>query len=169
MIDMIQINPEARKSVAEYLQEQRGKAFPEYFYDFMHSYMPSMLYMSANNDQYSSKLTKSEKTFNGSLSDQRILKIFGDFDQITEAIGTSDVGKGYLILLPVICSCSRSCVTNKAKRALLQLISRIAKHVKDSIRLDRLLPHTFVFLKDEDAGIRSLAIVTIIEIVYLIT
>jgi len=36
---MLQRDPRKRHSANEYLSEQRGKAFPEYFYSFLQSYM----------------------------------------------------------------------------------------------------------------------------------
>ncbi|CAO3616553.1 unnamed protein product [Cunninghamella echinulata] len=39
VLHMIQLDPKARLSAKEYLQQWRGKAFPTYFYDFLHEYI----------------------------------------------------------------------------------------------------------------------------------
>ncbi|CAA9997654.1 unnamed protein product [Nesidiocoris tenuis] len=44
--DMIQRDPQARMSAEFYLDQQRGKLFPEYFYTFLHSYM--LIYCDTN-------------------------------------------------------------------------------------------------------------------------
>jgi len=41
VIHMIQKDPNERLSANDYLNNEKGKAFPEYFYDFMLSYMKS--------------------------------------------------------------------------------------------------------------------------------
>ncbi len=39
LADMVQKDPGERQTANEYLSEQKGKAFPEYFYSFLQSYM----------------------------------------------------------------------------------------------------------------------------------
>lgn len=84
---MIQLDPQKRYSAEQYLEFWKGKVFPEYFYSFLHQYMELITDISSG--QYSS--TGSAR--NVSEPDQRIERVWLDFDKISYFLGYQD-GQG---------------------------------------------------------------------------
>lgn len=78
---MIQVEPESRFSADEYLNFWRGKAFPEYFYTFLHQYM----HMCTDPSSGRSPITAT--TANLGESDDRIDRVYHDFDKISYLLG----------------------------------------------------------------------------------
>ncbi|KAJ9669604.1 Serine/threonine-protein kinase [Coniosporium apollinis] len=72
---MIQLEPESRYSAEEYLNFWRQKTFPDYFFNFLHQYMYTITDPSSGHGPIGSE--KFEE------SDNRIDKIYYDFDKIT--------------------------------------------------------------------------------------
>lgn len=78
---MIQIDPEKRYSAEQYLEFWKGKVFPSYFYNFLHQYMELITDPSSGNNPMSG----SQK--NMGESDDRIDRVFYDFDKISYFLG----------------------------------------------------------------------------------
>ncbi|KAF3767769.1 hypothetical protein M406DRAFT_61566 [Cryphonectria parasitica EP155] len=78
---MIQLDPQKRYSAEQYLEFWRGKAFPDYFYTFLHQYMGVIT------DPYSGQYSVSGATSNLGEADERIDRIFYDFDKISYFLG----------------------------------------------------------------------------------
>ena len=73
---MIQIQPESRYSAEEYLHFWRSRAFPEYFYGFLHQYLGSIT------DPSSGRSEVHPDDINFGEADDRIDKIHYDFEKI---------------------------------------------------------------------------------------
>lgn len=93
---MIQVQPEARFSAEEYLTTWRRKAFPEYFYTFLHQYLGLFTTPSASPStsvrRSPSMITNHVDGNEASLSamaqpDDWIEKIYLDFDKISYFLG----------------------------------------------------------------------------------
>lgn len=78
---MIQLEPESRYSAEEYLNFWRRKAFPEYFYSFLHQYMDLI------SDPSSGRVSVVPDTVNFGEADDRIDRIYYDFDKISYFLG----------------------------------------------------------------------------------
>ncbi|KAK7749024.1 Serine/threonine-protein kinase [Cytospora paraplurivora] len=78
---MIQLDPQKRYSAEQYLEFWRGKAFPDYFYTFMHQYMEVIT------DPSSVQFTNPSETRNLGEADERIDRVFLDFDKISYFLG----------------------------------------------------------------------------------
>ena len=74
---MIQLEPESRYSADEYLNFWRRRAFPEYFYSFLHQYM----YLIT--DPTSGRAPITTGLENLGESDDRIERVYYDFDKIS--------------------------------------------------------------------------------------
>lgn len=81
VVHMIQLEPESRYSADEYLNFWRHKTFPEYFYSFLHQYM----YVITDPTSGRSPITTG--TVNLGESDDRIDRVFYDFDKISFFLG----------------------------------------------------------------------------------
>lgn len=78
---MIQLDPESRYSAEEYLNFWRSKAFPEYFYNFLHQYMNLIT------DPANGRAPITTGTENLGESDDRIDRVYNEFDSISYALG----------------------------------------------------------------------------------
>lgn len=78
---MIQLEPESRYSAEDYLNFWRRKAFPEYFYSFLHQYMGLIT------DPSSGRAPVLPETENFGEADDRIDRVFYDFDKISYFLG----------------------------------------------------------------------------------
>ena len=78
---MIQLEPESRYTAEDYLNFWRRKAFPEYFYSFLHQYMGHIT------DPSSGRAPVIPETDNFGESDDRIDRLYYDFDKIAYFLG----------------------------------------------------------------------------------
>ncbi|KAG7116422.1 putative serine/threonine-protein kinase VPS15 like [Verticillium longisporum] len=78
---MVQLDPERRYSAEQYLDFWKGKVFPEYFYNFLHQYMELVTDPSSGNSPISGA------SRNLGEADDRIDRIFLDFDKISYFLG----------------------------------------------------------------------------------
>lgn len=78
---MIQLDPHKRYSAEQYLDFWKGKAFPDYFYTFLHQYMEVIT------DPSSGQYPVSGATTNLGEADERIDRVFYDFDKISYFLG----------------------------------------------------------------------------------
>lgn len=81
---MIHVDPESRYSAEEYLDFWRKKVFPDYFYSFLHQYMGLIT------DPSSGRSPVSGATTNLGEADERIDRIYYDFDKISYFLGYED-------------------------------------------------------------------------------
>lgn len=84
---MVNLNPAERLGAAEYLEQWREKAFPEYFYTFLHKYLASVI-----DNSNSKQSTKKKQAI--SEGDHRIYSIYLDFDKISACLGYNDQQTG---------------------------------------------------------------------------
>lgn len=78
---MIQLDPESRYAAEEYLNFWRRKVFPEYFYSFLHQYMGLIT------DPSSGRTPVLPETDNFGEADERIERVYLDFDKISYFLG----------------------------------------------------------------------------------
>lgn len=81
VVHMISRDPEQRYSAEEYLNFWRQKTFPEYFYSFLHQYMYFVT------DPSSGRATFTSGKDNLGESDDRIDRVYFDFDKISYFLG----------------------------------------------------------------------------------
>lgn len=81
---MIQLEPESRYSAEEYLNFWRRKAFPEYFYSFLHQYMGMIT------DPSSGRNPVLPDAANFGDADDRIDRVYYDFDKVAYFLGYED-------------------------------------------------------------------------------
>jgi phosphoinositide-3-kinase regulatory subunit 4 len=86
---MISIDPQARYNAEEYLKFWKDKAFPGYFYSFLHQYMHLITDPSSGR----SPLTSSKE--NLGEADERIDRLYADFDKVSYFLGYDGPQKGF--------------------------------------------------------------------------
>lgn len=134
---MIQKDPNKRLSADEYLEQQKGKAFPEYFYSFLKGYM----------EKFATSPVLSP--------DEKIAIIKRDTNVILNALQLKNEGKdcnetneGIIIIVSLITSCLRGLKHCTAKLNSLEIIHNISSYLSPEIILDRLLPYMIYLSND---------------------
>lgn len=133
---MISLNPAERKSADVYLDEERGRLFPEYFYTFLQSYM-----------QMFSSLQILPP-------DDKIMRLSSDINQIIDIFApkpTADEEKsderpipdddGLIIITAVVTSCIRGLKYCMTKLRCLEILQKLSMHTTSETVLDRILPY----------------------------
>ncbi|KAJ5783237.1 hypothetical protein N7457_005011 [Penicillium paradoxum] len=95
ILHMIQLEPESRYSADEYLNFWKGKVFPEYFYSFLHQYMSLMT------DPSSGRTDVDTESANRGEADERIERVYLDFDKVSYFLGSNTRGVGAPSNIPV--------------------------------------------------------------------
>ena len=78
---MIRLNPEDRWHAQDYLDEFKGKAFPLYFYQHLHTLMQEIT------DPTSGQKPAPTNDANNGVSDDRIERIYEDFEMLSVSLG----------------------------------------------------------------------------------
>ncbi|XP_064641912.1 phosphoinositide 3-kinase regulatory subunit 4-like isoform X2 [Lineus longissimus] len=146
---MMQKDPNLRLSAEEYLIQQRGKAFPEYFYTFLKLYLqrfasPPIL-----------------------AAEERIMRIKKDIDDILKNLDVdkdnSEENTGLVLIISLITSSLRSLRYCHTKLVGLELLLQLTNYVTSEIILDRLIPFMLWFANDPLPRVRAEALHTITE------
>ena len=91
---MIRLNPEERWHAQDYLDEYKGKAFPLYFYQHLHTLMQEIT------DPTSGRKAITVGEVNNGESDDRIDRIHNDFEMLTISLGYRNVQQSIPTRLP---------------------------------------------------------------------
>ena len=185
---MIQIEPEARYSADEYLNFWRHKAFPEYFYSFLHQYMGLIT------DPSSGRTPVVPDTTNFGDADERIDRVYNDFDKISYFLGfehdkisvpvpiydhqplpdpttsknkgsTSAGDDGTLIFLTLVVSSLRNTARSTARLHACDLMLAFGARLTDEAKLDRVLPYIVTLLSDRSDAVKITALRTMTKLV----
>ncbi len=191
---MIQLEPESRYSAEEYLNFWRRKAFPEYFYSFLHQYMGMITDPSSGHNPVLPETT------NFGDADDRIDRVYFDFDKIAyflgyeddkagakniafkdevipvqidlpnnrhqaTALGRHSVDDGSLIFLTLVVSSIRNTARATARIRACDLMLAFAERITDEAKLDRVLPYVVTMLNDKADIVKIAAIRTITQLV----
>ncbi|KAI4165482.1 MAG: hypothetical protein LQ342_000892 [Letrouitia transgressa] len=195
---MIQLEPESRYSAEEYLNFWRRRAFPEYFYSFLHQYMWLIT------DPSSGRASVLPDTNNFGEADDRIDRVYYDFDKILYFLGnenatnhhkhlpeTNDsvvplqidisnnnqettfvrkhsVDDGSLIFLTLVESSLRNTSRATPRLRALDLMLALSERITDEAKLDRVLPYIVALLNDRSEIVRAAAIRTVAQLVSLV-
>ncbi|ORX83365.1 hypothetical protein BCR32DRAFT_150444 [Anaeromyces robustus] len=176
--DMIQLNPEDRKSADYYLEHWKGKAFPNYFYDFLHGYISSFTDLSVykNSDDKIESIYKNFEVVIESISlddytnkninellefleysnfelEKEIQRLKFEFTPTKDQIQKMHDG-GCQILITYICSNIRNVYLPSSKIYALDMIFFLALCVSDQYKLDQVLPYFLSLLHDENAYVK---------------
>ncbi|KAK9879938.1 hypothetical protein WA026_008448 [Henosepilachna vigintioctopunctata] len=156
---MIQIDPSKRLSAEDYLAQERGKLFPEYFFSFLQSYM---LIFSA-----SPTLTPDEKILRLKNDIGSVFKFLGPIqDEINDEKGDFEKDKsgeceGLVIITSLVTSCIRGLYECSSKLYSLEIVLELAMHANDETILDRILPYIMFLAHDSTVRVKIVAINTI--------
>lgn len=133
---MISLNPAERKSADVYLDEERGRLFPEYFYTFLQSYMQMFSSLQI--------LPPDDKIMRLSSDIKQIIDIFtpkpnADDEKSDERPIPDD--DGLIIITAVVTSCIRGLKYCMTKLRCLEILQQLSMFTTSETVLDRILPY----------------------------
>ncbi|XP_058442985.1 phosphoinositide 3-kinase regulatory subunit 4 [Malaya genurostris] len=162
---MLNLDPKKRKSAELYLDQERGKLFPEYFYSFLQSYLQMF------------------STIPIVPPDEKITRLHSDIDQIIEIVtekknrpssqeseevtpelaNTEDCklqseGDGLILITAVVSSCIRGLKFCSSKLASLEIFRKLAANTTSETILDRILPYILHLAQDSAPRVRVRAL-----------
>ena len=130
---MISQEPGERLTVEQYLNDQRGRVFPEQFYTFLQSYIAV----------FSRSPLMS--------SDQKIMRIHKDLHYLQTLLDSADPGdmidsSCLVIVTNVVISCVRSLQLTSCQLSCLEILEWLSAKLSADIILERILPQLIHFL-----------------------
>lgn len=138
---MMQKDPVHRLSAEEYMIQQRGKAFPEYFYTFLKLYIQRFAQAPIL------------------PPDDRISRINRDLSLIKKHLLISEKdpeeNMGLVLIISLLTACSRKLHFCHTKLLTLQLYLEFSKYVTADVILDRIIPYMLHFANDSFPRVRA--------------
>lgn len=198
ILHMLQLDPESRYSAEEYLSFWKNKAFPEYFYSFLHQYMSLMT------DPSSGRTKVEAESANRGETDDRIERVCLDFDKISYFLGapsqkmpnsamaehfqlTGEIlpvkldlpsgeappsntqsDEGVLIFLTLIVSNLRTTSKASARIKACDILLAFSERLSDEAKLDRVLPYIMILLADKTDAVKIAAIRTLTQLLEMV-
>lgn len=145
---MISIDPAERKSAEIYLDRLRGSLLPEYFYQFLQSYI----------QMFSSVPIMPV--------DDKVNRLHADTDQIIEILcpknddGTEN-NDGLVLITAMVTSCIRGILRCNSKINSLEILQKLAQRASAEVILDRILPYILHLTNDTLPRVRVCALDTL--------
>jgi phosphoinositide-3-kinase regulatory subunit 4 len=196
---MIRLDPSERWHASDYLDEYKGKAFPLYFYNHLHTLMQEIT------DPSSGRKSVTASDTNNGGADDRIERIYDDYEMLSVSLDYQDMKpvaspepsyltglfplqvdlpnsrhtahaahpsgdeNGTFILLNVVTASLRSCARSASKVRACELLLAFAERLPDEAKLDRVLPYVVLLLEDPDEMVLVAALRTMTQILSLVT
>jgi phosphoinositide-3-kinase regulatory subunit 4 len=170
LTSMLSLDPKERRSAELYLDQERGRLFPEYFYSFLQSYVQMFTSIPATpNDEKIDRLSKDIQTIINYLSDGRFQdqKEEENSKEIGEKLGGSE-DDGLILATAVVTSCIRGLNYTNSKISCLETLLKLAQHTTSDVILDRILPYILHFAHDASPNVRVSALDCLTESLCLV-
>nr|XP_014094276.1 phosphoinositide 3-kinase regulatory subunit 4 [Bactrocera oleae]XP_036213743.1 phosphoinositide 3-kinase regulatory subunit 4 [Bactrocera oleae] len=167
---MINLNSMYRKSAEDYLDEERGRLFPEYFYSFLQSYL--QMFSSSPIMSPDDKILRLHSDIGHCI---KVLtndpNITPDVDEKTGAIYTTKKmdncqrlpaeQDGLILIITVVTSCIRGLKQSNTKICSLEILHRLCKYTTSETILDRILPYILHLAQYSTSKVQVQAIETL--------
>lgn len=151
---MLDRNPKKRKSAEVYLDEERGKLFPEYFYSFLQSYLQmfsstpimspddKILRLHADIAHCIKVLTNQVDNNNDDDNNENNEKSDDSKEKIDlERCYTIPDQDGLILIITVVTSCIRGLQHCNTKINCLEILQKLGEYTSSETILDRILPY----------------------------
>uniref|UniRef100_A0A182JVS5 non-specific serine/threonine protein kinase n=1 Tax=Anopheles christyi TaxID=43041 RepID=A0A182JVS5_9DIPT len=149
---MLSLDARERKSAELYLDQERGKLFPEYFYSFLQSYLQMFSTVPV--------VPPDEKVSRLHSDIGQIIKILTGSERTGEAREASD-DDGLILITGVITSCIRGLSFCRSKLLALEILQALAKNTTSETILDRILPYILHLAQDAAPRVRVCSLNTL--------
>lgn len=169
---MIQRDPSSRQNIDQYLDQERGLAFPEHFYSFLWPFLKQFAVtpIMPHDDKI--------KQIKNSLSDILVALGAEEKDFINEEASDEEKKdkekpdrkcEALIIISSLISSSLRALHFTSSKLDALELLGKLSEYVPDEIILDRILPYIFHLLHDDEPRVRVCSIHTLTHCLTLVS
>ncbi|XP_017058626.1 phosphoinositide 3-kinase regulatory subunit 4 [Drosophila ficusphila] len=169
LASMIDIHSMNRKSAEDYLDQERGQLFPEYFYSFLQSYL--QMFSSTPIMSPDDKIQCLHKDIG------HCIKVLTQAQDLTpeEEVKDGEQEKkdptlcarlppehdGLILIITVVTSCIRGLKQSNTKIAALELLQKLSKYTTSETILDRILPYILHLAQKSPAKVQVQAIETL--------
>ncbi|XP_053669300.1 phosphoinositide 3-kinase regulatory subunit 4 [Anopheles marshallii] len=155
---MLSLDARERKSAELYLDQDRGKLFPEYFYSFLQSYLQmfSTVPVVPADEKVSrlhSDIGQIIKILTGNEREQTV-------EPELEASEPSD-DDGLILITSVVTSCIRGLSFCRSKLLSLEILQALAENTTSETILDRILPYILHLAQDAAPRVRVCSLNTL--------
>ncbi|XP_030370687.1 phosphoinositide 3-kinase regulatory subunit 4 [Scaptodrosophila lebanonensis] len=151
LASMIDVNSMNRKSAEDYLDQERGKLFPEYFYSFLQLYLQMFSSMPI--------MTPDDKIQHLHKDISHCIKVLTQAQDLTPDDQENEYSAeqekqdatpcarlppeqdGLILIITVVTSCIRGLKQSTSKIAALELLQKLSKYTTSETILDRILPY----------------------------
>ncbi|KFB38855.1 AGAP000602-PA-like protein [Anopheles sinensis] len=171
---MLSLDPRERKSAELYLDQERGRLFPEYFYSFLQSYLQMF------------------STVPVVPPDEKMARLHGDIGQIIKILRARNTGSehegeveeederrasggsceldddGLILITGVVTSCIRGLSFCKSKLLAMEILQALAENTTSETILDRILPYILHLAQDAAPRVRVGALNTLTHCLRLV-
>ncbi|KAH8041953.1 hypothetical protein HPB51_019694 [Rhipicephalus microplus] len=165
---MLQKDPSQRLSAEQYLDQQRDRVFPQYFYTFLGDYIKEFATLSLSPDEKVARLRQDIHAIlyslvlpKGAQSGGTSVGCEGDHVPPSMLSPPPAGSDGLCIVVAVLTSCLRSLKHCSAKLQALELICELCPRLSSDVILDRLLPYMLYLINDKYPRVRAAAVETL--------
>uniref|UniRef100_A0A1B6KTS4 non-specific serine/threonine protein kinase n=1 Tax=Graphocephala atropunctata TaxID=36148 RepID=A0A1B6KTS4_9HEMI len=160
---MVQREAGRRRSAEDYLTQERGKLFPEYFYTFLQSYM--LIFSSStpilSPDEKIERLKKDIKNIVGLMRSEDAK----EEEKREKQLSRNDP---LVIITSLVTSCIRGLHLANSKIQCLEILLELASHTSADTVLDRILPYILHLIQDPTHRVRVSALHTLTKCLSLV-
>ncbi|KAH7956510.1 hypothetical protein HPB52_010151 [Rhipicephalus sanguineus] len=165
---MLQKDPSQRLSAEQYLDQQRDRVFPQYFYTFLGDYIKEFATLALSPDEKVARLRQDIHAIlyslvlpKGAQAGEASVGCEGDHVPPSTLSPSPAGSDGLCIVVAVLTSCLRSLKHCSAKLQALELIRELCPRLSSDIILDRLLPYMLYLINDKYPRVRAAAVETL--------
>ncbi|XP_055904025.1 phosphoinositide 3-kinase regulatory subunit 4 [Eupeodes corollae] len=173
LASMINLNSINRRSAEDYLDQERGRLFPEYFYSFLQSYL--QMFSSAPIMSPDDKIMRlhSDITHCIKVLTNRPLSNDDDDDDTeadenrpadTDSESTKSPSQeqdGLILIITVVTSCIRGLQYSNSKICCLEILQKLSQYTTSETILDRILPYILHLAQFSSAKVQVQAVETL--------
>uniref|UniRef100_A0A182MZM5 non-specific serine/threonine protein kinase n=1 Tax=Anopheles dirus TaxID=7168 RepID=A0A182MZM5_9DIPT len=160
---MLSLEARERKSAELYLDQERGKLFPEYFYSFLQSYL--QMFSTVPVVPPDEKVARLHgdigqiiKILTGCDGQQRPV---ADNDDDAAAADDDDDDDGLILITSVVTACIRGLSFCRSKLLALEILQSLAENTTAETILDRILPYILHLAQDAAPRVRVCSLNTL--------
>ncbi|XP_053946645.1 phosphoinositide 3-kinase regulatory subunit 4 isoform X1 [Anastrepha ludens] len=167
---MINLNPMCRKSAEDYLDGERGRLFPEYFYSFLQSYLQmfSSLPIMSPDDKilrlhsdigHCIKVLTNATDLTPDENDVEKAEQAEKKDELSQRLPTEQ--DGLILIITVVTSCIRGLKQSNTQICSLEILQKLCRYTTSDTILDRILPYILYLAQNFSEKVQVEAIETL--------
>lgn len=162
---MLSKDPSSRLSAEQYLEEYKGKLFPDYFYNFLLSYniiFSNTIPILSADEKLERMKTEIFNVINVIIDEDSKWK--NTKDKLRDKNDEQSACDALVLITSMITSCIRGLHFAVSKIDTLEILVELAAHTTSEVLLDRILPYIMYLIRDPYPRVRVCAIYSLTKI-----